>query len=376
MEKVLFHLHCLGKGGAERVVVNLAEKFIDNGYQVVIAVVEETENEYQLVKQIKRCYAGPSKREERINGRVKKFCCKINRLHQILIEEEPDVIIAFGKSSNYRAMMAKWGTNIPVLVSVRNDPKADYSGKANWILRKLFLERAQGCVFQTEEAKSFFSTKLQNKSRVILNPIHEKYLTVQRQGKAREKRIVAVGRLAKQKNHMLLLQAFRQICEEFPDYVLQIYGGKTKEATADELERYIKEKKIEHKVEFKGIADDLERQLPEAALFVLPSDYEGMPNVLMEAMVMGLPVIATDCPCGGPGTLIEEGENGLLVPVGDVEAMADAIKLILRDTKKAEALGKKAADIRDIANADIVFKQWESFIREIIERNKSLKKTV
>lgn len=366
MKKVMFHLHCLGKGGAERVVVNLAEEFVRHQYQVVITVAEEMDCEYAIEKGITKRLAGPGPTKKEKEGRIGRFVQKINCLRKVILEEKPDIIIAFGKSANYRAMMATVNHKIPVIVSVRNDPAKDYSGAAKGILNKLFLERAGGCVFQTEEARSFFSEKLQAKSKIILNPIHEKYLSVQRKQGMREKRIVTVGRFAKQKNQLLLLQAFAEISAAFPDYVLELYGGKTQDDTEEKLRQYVREHKLEERIIFMGIRDDLERQLPDAALFVLPSDYEGMPNVLMEAMAMGLPVIATDCPCGGPRTLIESGQNGLLVPVGEVGAMAKAMEILLTDTAKAEQMGRRAADIGKVANSETVYQEWEELIQQVL----------
>lgn len=367
MKKIMFHLHCLGKGGAERVVVNLAEQFAGHQYQVDIVVAEEMDNEYELTAGITKYFAGVGPEAAQSGSRMGRFFRKIKNLRQIIKKVQPDIVIAFGKSANYRAMMATTGMSIPVLVSVRNDPAIDYKGVANRVLNKLFLERAKGCVFQTEEARRFFAIKLQNKSRIMLNPIHEKYLSTQRKQDIREKRIVTVGRLARQKNQLLLIQAFEKIQAGFPDYQLYLYGGKTQDDTGEKLEQYVQEHKLGGKIKFMGVRDDLEQQLPDAALFVLPSDYEGMPNVLMEAMAMGMPVIATDCPCGGPRALIEDGVNGILVPVKDVDAMAGAMQRMLSNPAEAEQMGQRAADIKKSANAETIFVEWEKWIQEIVE---------
>ena len=96
-------------------------------------------------------------------------------------------------------------------------------------------------------------------------------------------------------------------------------------------------------------------------MFVLSSDYEGMPNVLLEAMCMGMPVISTDCPSGGPRELIEHGKNGLLVPVADETAMYQAMERLM-DTEYASEMGYRASQKREILTNQTVFEEWHSFL--------------
>ena len=190
MKKVMFHLNSLGKGGAERVVSLLANEFAKNSVEVVIATEWFSEEEYEVEPQVKRIHAGLSGEDESAS-RVAKQWIRIRNLRRVLLQEKPDVLISFCVKANYRAMMASTGTGIPVIVSVRNDPKIDYVGRANGVMNKLFLNRASGCVFQTQEAKEFFDEVLQKKSRIICNPVNEKYLKAEK--KAPLKKIVCVA---------------------------------------------------------------------------------------------------------------------------------------------------------------------------------------
>lgn len=90
-----------------------------------------------------------------------------------------------------------------------------------------------------------------------------------------------------------------------------------------------------------------------------------MPNSIMEAMALGIPVIATDCPCGGPAELIQDGENGLLVPVGDAFALADAFRRILQDAEFERKLGESAREIVERLAPDKVNKRWESYLNQL-----------
>jgi glycosyltransferase involved in cell wall biosynthesis len=94
-----------------------------------------------------------------------------------------------------------------------------------------------------------------------------------------------------------------------------------------------------------------------------------MPNVLMEAMAMGLPCVATDCPPGAPRELIKDGENGLLVPVGDETAMADAIDRYIENDELRKKCGTNARKIKDIAGTEVISDQWLEYLNEVVSRS-------
>lgn len=372
-KKIIFHIHNLARGGAERVVINLSERFVQDGYRVKIVTEETAQTEYSLPDGVERIDAGVDAEEEnRTRGgasgmivRLRKIRQRRKMLRKVLKKEVPDLVIAFGKSANYRAVPAAKGI-CPVLVSVRNDPKVDYAGRVNALFCRRFLYKADGCVFQTQEAKEFFSLKLQRKSRIILNPINEKYLHVDVPA-ARRNVIVNVARIAAQKNQVLLIRAFAGLTQRLPDYELHIYGSDSGDGTKKALDQVIEELHLEEKVVFCGSSDRLEQEIADCALFVLSSDYEGLPNALMEAMAMEMPVIATDCPCGGAAMVIKDGVNGLLVPVGDCPSLTAEMEKILGDPEYARRIGTKAGEIREIANGDVIYGQWKDYVRELTE---------
>lgn len=376
----MFHLNSMGKGGAERVVSLLANEFVKKGMEVVVATEWYSEEEYELDAKVKRIHAGLSEKEEK-SSRVAKQWFRVKNLRKVLVQEVPDVLISFCVKANYRAMMASTGTGIPVIVSVRNDPKIDYVGAVNGFMNKLFLNRAAGCVFQTEEAQEFFDEVLQKKSIIICNPVNEKYLQAER--KMSVKKIVCVGRLVAQKNQMLLVNAFEKILKKYPDYHLYLYGDGSDDECKEELIRYVESAevkvleqqlestdvtkgvvKLNNHIHFMGLSSTLEKDMADASMFVLPSNYEGMPNALMEAMALGLPVISTDCPCGGSRYWIETGVNGQLVPVKDVDAMAEAVEYYIQNPERAEEMGAKARTRLKEATMDKVFRQWKDYIED------------
>lgn len=368
MRKIVFHLNCLEQGGAERVVTTLANHFAGDGCQVWIATEWTGENEFTVDERICRVHVGLTGKQEK-QSRVRQFFSRIQNLRGFLKKERPDIVIAFAQKANYRALMATVFTKIPVIVSVRTDPYQDYAGWKNKLLLSLFFPKAAGSVFQTEGAKSFFSKKIQQKSKIILNPINDKYSNAPKTER-RRKAVVQSGRLLRLKNQMLLAEAFEIVHREYPEYVLEIYGGDSGDGTRQELENYIEKKQAHAYIRLMGASDELEKQMADAAVFAFSSDWEGLPNALMEAMALGLPVISTDCPCGGPATLIQNEVNGLLVPVRDREAMATGIRRLIEDREFAEGLGKKAAELGKTAGTAAICEQWKQYIEEICSRKK------
>lgn len=370
IHKILFHINSLGKGGAERVVANLSEEFIKKDIEVIIATEWTAEDEYIVSDKIRRIHVGLSVEEEgRKKGAQRRFRAK--RLHKLIVKERPDVIISFCRNSNYRAILAARGTKIPVIVSIRSDPYIDYASRKQKILSSLFYGRAAGVVFQTEFARDFFPKSIRKKSRVILNPLHEKYLSVPRAEK-RRKAIVNAGRFHEAKDHIVLIKAFERIMNEFPEYVLELYGGASEDNTHLLIKEHIKAHGLQDRVILKGNSNQLEKDLSDAAVFVMSSKYEGMPNALMEAMAMQIPVISTDCPCGGPRTLIDDGVNGLLVHVGDDEEMAVAIRKVLSEPERAEELAISAGEIVKKAAPDLIAGEWLEYAGEICNHFKNL----
>ena len=345
MQKIAFHLNSLQQGGAERVVSNLANRFAKEGYEVVIATEWYGTDEFALDQKVRRVHVGLTKEDEN-RSRISKMLRRIWYLRRFMKKEKPDVVVAFTRGVLYRALAAGIGTGIPVVISVRTDPVGHYDKKADKLRIPLLFPHAAGCVFQTEGAKAFFAPYLQENSRIILNPLNPKYVGVPEPA-VRTKNVVQSGRLVDFKNQPMLIRAFLKVHEKHPDYTLKIYGPDSKDGTKEILESIIHENHAEDFVKLMGGSNTLEKDLADAALYAFSSDWEGLPNALMEAMALGLPVVSTDCPCGGPKTLIEDGVNGLLVPIMDEKAMTDGILRLIEDRELAERLGREARKISE-----------------------------
>lgn len=363
--KIVFHLNCLEHGGAERVVSNLANQFAQEGYEVIVATEWKGKEEFPLIPQVRREIVGLRPGDEK-KSRVTQFLLRINYLRKFLKKEKPDMVIAFAHRAIYRALTATWGTRIPVIVCCRTDPVGHYDSKSDKIQIKLLFPHAAGAVFQTYGQRDFFKPYLQDNSRIILNAVNQKYIEAE-QPASRRKAVVQSGRLVDFKNQAMLIDAFVRVHEKHPDYILQFFGGDSGDGTKAKLLKKIEDYSAKDFIFLMGDSDQLEKDLIDASVYAFSSDWEGLPNALVEAMALGLPIVATDCPCGGPATIMTNEVDGLLIPVKDTKAMEEGINRLIEDRALAERLGKEARKIADRVNVSSIFEQWRDFIEDRIQ---------
>ena len=338
-------------GGAERVIAQLLNYFVQFTNCRLILL----DDERILYKLDERIMVESIGRQS--NNKVLDKFKRYTRIRKQVKIINPDVVLSMPEDIGIYVLASLAGLKIPVFVSERNNPWVMPDVKITRILRKLVYPTAKGIVFQTEMAKSFFSSKIQGKSRVLLNPVDEKRIPEMYSG-IRKKIFVSAGRLDKQKNFKFLIEGFCAFYKNNQDFKLIIYGeGKQRE----ELEKLISDKKMNNVISLPGRDNNLLESIKDCYTFILSSDYEGLPNVLIEAMCMGMPVISTDCPSGGPRTLIRNGENGILIPVGGEKELVAAMNWVTKDNN-SEKIGKEAGKIRKSLTDKRIFEQWKEYL--------------
>lgn len=367
--KIAFHLNCLAQGGAERVVSNLSNTFVKDDIEVIVATEWIDTNEFELDERVKRVVVGP-KESDANKSRMTKAWLRLKYLRDFVREEKPDILIAFDHKASYRALAACRYEKIPVMISVRTDPVGHYDHLKDKILIPILYPRTDGCVFQTEGQREFFPEYLQKKSRIILNPLHDKYIGVTRCENP-TKTVVQHGRLVDFKNQPNLIKAFIKVHEKHPDYDLKIYGPDSFDGTKEILEAVIEENNAWDYVHLMGGSDSLEMEIPKCEVYAFSSDWEGLPNALLEAMAMGMPTVATDCPCGGPRTVMTDGVDGLLIPIKDIDALADGMCKLIEDKELANKLGNNASKIVSKINSRAIIDEWKNYIIEVVDEYKS-----
>lgn len=363
------HIACmissLIKGGSEHVMCNLADYFVQQGNKVTLVTQYRREDEYPLNPKVKRILSQITEAEMGRN-RISNFIRRFQKLRNIWKTEKPDAILVFIGKNNFMALLTAWGLHIPVVVSVRADPNQEYPNRWMRFMARHLFKKAAGVVLQTRECMEFFPKAVKRKSVILHNPVNEVFFENPYEGE-REHTIVTVGRIDENKNQALLLRAFALIAADYPDYQIILYGKGDQEENLKQLADNLG---IADRVIFSGNVSDVADKIKKAGVFVLTSNTEGMPNALIEAMVLGLPVIATDCPCGGPRDLIEDGVNGILTPVGDVDKMKENLQHILNDLQNALHMGQTARESTAIYREKIVYREWMEYLLKISGQKK------
>jgi glycosyltransferase involved in cell wall biosynthesis len=240
------------------------------------------------------------------------------------------------------------------IVSERADPSVIGGRYQKSIMRSAML--ADHTVFQSRRVQHMFPRKVQKKSSIILNPVS----VMTEAADHHDKRIVTAGRLTEQKNHKMLIRAFSRFLPDHSDYILEIYGkGKLK----DELNELAQQLGIADSVRICDFAPDLHERISSAEMFVLSSDFEGLSNALLEAMMMGIPCISTACE--GSTDVIRSGENGILVPVGDEEELYKAMCALADDEKKRKELACEGRKTGEGFRKEKVAEMWIEMIERV-----------
>lgn len=358
--KIMMIITGMRSGGAERVMATLCNE-LSKRHSVRLLILKEATSDYKI-----------NERVEVVTGNVanRNVCKAVIAARNQINAWQPDLILSFMTKSNLITLLAKlivsW--KVPIVIAERANP---YNAKKVFqIMRKYLYPKADGCVFQTKQAQEYYKDILKCQTEVIRNPLNPDFQVKPFTG-TRTKRIVTMGRLSVEKNQKLLIDAFAQIADKYPEYKLEIYGAGPQH---NELQCRIEELRLENRAFLMGRKDNVQQYISDAEIFVLPSNSEGMPNALLESMALGLACISTDCPIGGSAVIIDNEKNGLLVPMNDVEQMAMSIERLIVDTDFASRLRAEAVRVLDDFNAENVCHSWEYYLKSVVEGFKVKKK--
>lgn len=350
-------------GGAERVISILSNEWSKLGSKVSIVIVgKDKKCVYDLYKEVNVIYLNGLKKDK-----IFPHFNLVKDIRKVIKENKPDAVISFMNDTCAYTAISMLGLKIPLFYSERNDPNKVNQDIKNRIYRKIVEFFSKGVVFQTDGAKQCYSLRVQKKSKVILNPLNIDNFPECDYLFSKEE-IVSVGRLSPQKNQKLLIEAFNIVSKEYPNYKLKIYGnGNLK----DELLGLIEKLGLKNSVFLMGSSNNVLNEIKNSSLFVLTSDFEGLPNALMEAMAVGLPCISTDCSPGGARMLIEDGKNGYIVPCNNKEILARTMIKALSNKETLRKTGKEAKKIKEKLDSKNIAKLWMDFLACNIEDYKN-----
>lgn len=289
-----------------------------------------------------------------------------------VVKENADVVLTMPEEIGIYVIPSMFFTHIPVVVSERNNPWVMPNKKITRILRKVYYPFVSGLIFQTKGAASFFSKRIQEKGIILSNPLDISRLPEPYRGE-RRKIIVGAGRLERQKNFSLLIEAFSDFYKKNKEYELHIFGdGSMKQELIDLSEKVLPN----GAVKFLGNNPDLLNTIKDCSVFVLSSDYEGVPNVLIEAMSIGMPVISTDCAPGGARELIVNNENGLLIETNNRTQMTLAMDELVNNEVLMKKCSQNASKIKADLASDIVASKWLSYLKHIAGKKSGNEKSI
>lgn len=276
-------------------------------------------------------------------------------------EIDPEVVLSLGEYWNNFVLIALYGLKFPVYISDRCQPDK-YLGILHELLRKWLYPKATGIIAQTEIAKKiYFKKSLNNNIKVIGNPIRK--LNYNDDILERKNIIITVGRLIKTKHHDRLIRIFKKL--DRYDWKLVIIGGDALQQNGmRRLKKLIKDLDMGDRVELTGTVSEIDSFYHKSKIFAFASSSEGFPNVIGEAMKAGLPIIAYDC-IAGPSEMIDDGENGFLIPLFNDELYFKKLKRLIIDEDLRLEMGKASRKKVEKFSAEKTAEQYYSFILDL-----------
>lgn len=351
----------LGPGGAEGVLAQLARHWIEIGWRVTVISFDRPEDPvfHDFPRQAELVRLGRPAARGKIAGAASVLRRAI-RLRNAIKQHKPKVVLSFLTKNNLLALVATLWMKLPVVCSERNNPeRQDAHALWNRLLR-LAYRRAALIVCQTRGVTRCLPGAVRHRVVVIPNPIPIRANPTQSR---KISRIAAVGRLTHQKGFDILLAAFAGLHDRFSGWHLDVWGEGEEYRALDQL---IRNYGLEGKATLRGTSERPGSWIEETDIFVLPSRYEGFPNVLAEAMVAGIPVVSAKCDFG-PGEIITHDRDGLLVAPEDPDALAQGLGRLMKDAGLRERMGRRAAQSARRYAPDAILPKWDMALSLVMD---------
>ncbi|MEO6388431.1 MAG: glycosyltransferase family 4 protein [Croceibacterium sp.] len=357
--KILFVLHTLTSGGAERVTTSLANHWASHGHEVAVATMGKGEDFYTLDNRVVRHRFDLSGSTKSAVGAVAGIARRVTALRRLLRAEKPDVAIAMMAFWSIELALAARGLPVRTIGSERIHPPRLPLGKAWEFMRRHLYRLLDGVVAQTDTSRIWIETNTSASNVwVIANPVASlppgqpaEVLGLPSNAPL----ILAVGRLVRQKRFDRVIDALAAEPAALSEWHLAVVG---EGPLLRDLSERAQLAGIANRVHFPGRTTQIQDWYRRADIFTLTSDFEGFPNVLLEAMASGLAVISTDCETG-PADLIRSGENGFLVRPGDAGGFRAALTSLARSPTLRGVFGEAARVTASGYSENAIARRWE-----------------
>ncbi len=361
--RILILVYSLARGGAERMTVELARAWADRGCRVTVLTLAPAETDFfHLDPRVERLRLSFPADPER--SAVKMVTANIGRamaIRRVLVRARPDIALGMMSSAAILLAMASVGLKLKTFGSERTYPPAFPLGAIKERVRWLTYGLLTGVIGQTEAAGRWLSENTRAR-RVHVIPNHidlplraQSPIIAPARVLGRERRcILAVGRMTEEKQFPRMIEAFNLLAPRFPQWDLVILGDGPDRL---DLAARIAAANLEGRVHLPGAAGNIGDWYGRADIFAMTSRFEGFPNALLEAMAHGTPPVAFDC-MTGPSELIRTGENGLLIPLNDMDSLVKGLAELMNDEDLRAKLGGRALSARDRFSCERVTSLW------------------
>jgi glycosyltransferase involved in cell wall biosynthesis len=366
--RIAFVIPTLGPGGAERVASVLSSEWATRGHVVDLITFErlETKSFHPLNCTVRVHRLQSDEKSLGLLARISVNLRRVSRLRTLLRCLRSDIVVSFMTEANVVALVACGALRLPVVVSERNQPARPQLGWLRRLARRVSYHRAAAIVMQTETLADWARSRFQVPVHVIPNPIVLCKTPATGRGCGQTVqgvfRIVSMGRLTDQKGFDTLIESFRPLAAKYPNWSLIIYGDGPQRP---ELTRLIERDRLTDRITLCGLTKDVASALSEATIFVLPSRFEGFPNVLLEALSLEVPVVATDCP-GATAEILSHGTYGSLVPPDDISALTTALETMMTKPELRKSYSARTREAVQRYDATKVSTQWLNLFEPIV----------
>lgn len=354
-------------GGAQRVVAGMANYWARKRWEVVVITSDDGSLPpfYEIHPAVKSIATDDSGEYSGLARALFRNLSRVLRLRKEIRKLAPACVIAVGDIIGIRTILAAFGLKTPILVSEHSDPaqlSRMKNGKIWSSLRSCLYPFAAKVVVLNEDCKNYFRRVIRTKIAVIPNAVPAKSGLCDGPREiidvSAEKAFVTVGRLIPEKRFDLLLRAFALVSKRIDNNLIIVGDGPLRA----ELEELAASLGITDRVLFTGMMRKPWTLVKDALFFVMSSESEGFPMVLLEAMVCGLPVVSFDCRTG-PKEIIRDGIDGILVPPLDVNALAKEMERLAKDEETRQRMAGRAAEVQERFGTEAIMAQWESLVR-------------